>query len=432
MSLLPFRNVPDAVIAVIPARGGSKGIPHKNLREVGGRPLIARAVDTCVACPAIDLVVVSTDDDAIAGAARAAGAEIVERPTELSGDAATSESALLHALTTLRDRGMTPDVLVFVQATSPFIDPDDIAEAVEQVRAGELDVVFAAVETYEFLWARETQDDGSVLVQAVNHEAAHRPRRQDREPHWRETGAFYVMDAAGFAAAGHRFFGRLGVAPVAERDAIEIDTPEQLKSARRTATPDAPGTAPLSPAMAARLAGVRVLVTDFDGVHTDDRAVVADDGSESVIVSRADGHGIKLLRHAGIPMLILSTETNGVVGRRAEKLGVECLQGIDDKWTALQHWLQAHDLGAADAAYVGNDVNDLECMAHVGLPIAVADADPIVRAAAAHVTTRRGGRGAVREIADLLAEHRTPAGGYDVADRHQAKIPRPTRQGASL
>ena len=143
------------MIAVIPARGGSKGIPHKNLREVGGRPLIGRAVDTCVACPAIDLVVVSTDDDAIAGAARAAGAEIVERPAELSGDAATSESALLHALTALRDRDISPDVLVFVQATSPFIDPDDIAGAVEQVRSGELDVVFAAVETYEFLWARE-------------------------------------------------------------------------------------------------------------------------------------------------------------------------------------------------------------------------------------------------------------------------------------
>ncbi|CAN5830296.1 hypothetical protein BH24ACT6_BH24ACT6_14640 [soil metagenome] len=105
MSLLPFRNVPDAVIAVIPARGGSKGIPHKNLREVGGRPLLARAVDTCVARPAIDLVVVSTDDDAIAGTARAAGAEIVERPAELSGAAATSESALLHALTALRDTG---------------------------------------------------------------------------------------------------------------------------------------------------------------------------------------------------------------------------------------------------------------------------------------------------------------------------------------
>ncbi|MBA3803696.1 MAG: HAD hydrolase family protein, partial [Acidimicrobiia bacterium] len=171
----------------------------------------------------------------------------------------------------------------------------------------------------------------------------------------------------------------------------------------------------------------------FDGVHTDDRAVVADDGSESVIVSRADGHGIKLLRHAGVPVLILSTETNGVVSRRAEKLRVECLQGIDDKWTALQHWLRDHDIGAAEAAYVGNDVNDLECMAHVGLAIAVADADPIVRAAAAHVTSRRGGRGAVREIADLLAAHRTTVGDHDAADRDHTEPPRRRRrQGASL
>ncbi|MEJ7719359.1 MAG: HAD hydrolase family protein [Ilumatobacteraceae bacterium] len=163
-----------------------------------------------------------------------------------------------------------------------------------------------------------------------------------------------------------------------------------------------------------------MLVTDFDGVHTDDRAVVADDGSESVIVSRADGHGIKLLRRAGIPMLILSTETNGVVGRRAEKLGVECLQGIDDKWTALQHWLQAHDLGAADAAYVGNDVNDLECMAHVGLPIAVADADPIVRAAAAHVTAARRSRRGARD-------RRPPCGASHARRRPRRRRPTPSK-----
>jgi YrbI family 3-deoxy-D-manno-octulosonate 8-phosphate phosphatase len=392
----------DIVVAIIPARGGSKGVPGKNLVTVGGRSLVARAIDACRRAGNIDQVFVSTDDDAIAAEAERYGASLIRRPADLATDQATSESALLHALDELGPAGdgaTSPQVVVFVQCTSPFIDPHALAAAVSRVASGDVDVAFSAVPTYEFLWS-VAPDDSARLAKGLNHDAAVRLRRQDRQPDWRETGAFYVMDAAGFRAAQHRFFGRVAVEPVAEADAIEIDTPEQVEVARALARAR-PVTATTD------LSAVVALVTDFDGVHTDDRASLGEDGTESVVVSRADGHGISLLREAGIPVLILSKETNPVVGRRATKLGVDCRQGITEKLPALERWLTEHALDPALTAYVGNDVNDLSCMAAVGFPIAVADAQPIVVDHAVYVTERRGGRGAVREVADRILTRRS-------------------------
>ena len=129
-------------VAVIPARGGSKGVPRKNVRKVGGIPLIARAITSARAADGIDRVVVSTDDHEIAAVARAWGAEVGTRPAELSGDTASSESALEHAIDELARLGIEVGILVFLQATSPFIDPADLDAAIERVRAGESDTVF--------------------------------------------------------------------------------------------------------------------------------------------------------------------------------------------------------------------------------------------------------------------------------------------------
>jgi YrbI family 3-deoxy-D-manno-octulosonate 8-phosphate phosphatase len=149
---------------------------------------------------------------------------------------------------------------------------------------------------------------------------------------------------------------------------------------------------------------VDAVVTDFDGVHTDDRAYLSQDGTESVAVSRSDGMGIALLKMAGVPVLILSTEVNPVVRARADKHGVPVLHGVADKAAVLEKWL--HDAGwdPARVAYVGNDVNDLGCLALVGWPIATPDAHPSVLAAARLVLTRHGGDGAIREVCDLILQ----------------------------
>jgi N-acylneuraminate cytidylyltransferase len=218
------------VVAVIPARGGSKGVPAKNVRRVGGVPLVARAVASARRAALIDEVYVSTEDDAIASTAVDAGGRIVHRPLGLAGDTASSESALLHALDVIDAEHGGADILVFIQSTSPFIDPLDLDAAVQRVRDGESDVVFAAARTHGFLW-RETESG----AQGINHDERFRLRRQDSEPQYLETGAFYVMRVDGFRVAGHRFFGRVGIAVVPELTAIDVDTTDDLETARRLA-----------------------------------------------------------------------------------------------------------------------------------------------------------------------------------------------------
>ena len=372
------------VVAVIPARGGSKGVPGKNLRRVGGLPLVTRAVASAREASLIDTVYVSTDDAAIAWAARAAGALVVDRPVDLAGDTASSEVALFHALDSITPQ---PDIIVFIQATSPFIDPADLDAAIARVCDGESDVVFAARRTHAFLW--KTTSEGAV---GVNHDASFRLRRQDSEPQFQETGAFYVMRVDGFRRAGFRFFGRIGVAVVPDLTAMEIDSLDDLELARAIAPQ----------VNRFELIDVDAVVTDFDGVHTDDRVHVGSDGSESITASRSDGMGVELLRKAGIPVLILSKETNPVVAARAAKLRVESLQSVEDKRSALAEWALERGIDLARIAYLGNDINDLPCLELVGWPIAVADAHPAVLSAARVVLSRPGGHGAVRELADRV------------------------------
>lgn len=379
------------MVCVIPARGGSKGLPGKNIARVGGVPLIARAVAAARAASSIGTVLVSTDDDGIAAAAVAEGARIVRRPASLSGDEASSESAVLHALDALPEQ---PDIVVFVQATSPFISPADLEHAVELIRTGRFDSVFAARSSHGFLW--RTDADGQAI--GVNHDATRRLRRQEREPEFLETGAFYAFRTDGFRAAGFRFFGRVGIVPVAELSGIEIDTADDLELARASA--------PLH--HRPHVVDVDAVVTDFDGVHTDDRVSLTFDGREAVTVNRSDGMGVERLRRNGVPFLILSKEQNPVVSSRAAKLRVAVLQGVDDKLPALQAWADSIDVPLSRIAYLGNDVNDLECLRAVGWPVAVADAHPEVRAAARLILRRRGGDGAVRELSDAVLSARVP------------------------
>src|SRR3990170_3916107 len=149
---------------------------------------------------------------------------------------------------------------------------------------------------------------------------------------------------------------------------------------------------------------IRLVAFDFDGVFTDNRVYVFEDGREAVLCSRADGLGLQKLRAAGVETVIISTETNPVVAARARKLKIRCLQGLDDKLGALNDLAREMGLELSQVAFVGNDINDLPCLAAVGLPIVVRDAHPDVVPYARYQTKTAGGRGAVREICDLLAE----------------------------
>ncbi len=154
------------------------------------------------------------------------------------------------------------------------------------------------------------------------------------------------------------------------------------------------------------LRSIRLVVFDFDGVFTDNRVLVAEDGREAVFCSRSDGFGVQLLQKAGVQCVVLSAETNSVVTARSRKLGLECVQGRWNKQEALDQILREKGVAPSDAAYVGNDVNDLGCLARVGISICVADAHPAVKAASRLSTARPGGAGAVREVCEWILEAR--------------------------
>lgn len=147
---------------------------------------------------------------------------------------------------------------------------------------------------------------------------------------------------------------------------------------------------------------IKLLVSDFDGVMTDNRVLVDENGKESVFVNRSDGLAVGILRKRGIKTIVLSTETNGVVSARARKSNIECLQSVCDKAAALKEYCVNNGFDLENVAYIGNDINDLEVMKLVGTKIVPADAYEEVKSIADIITKAKGGCGVIREVVDIF------------------------------
>lgn len=386
------------VLAIIPARGGSKAIPRKNVQMLLGVPLLAHTIEQAQCVQSIARVIVSTDDPEIGRVSHRYGAEVVWRPAEISGDSASSELALLYTLDHLVEtEGAVPDLLVFLQCTSPLTLAEDIDGTVQALLDAKADSALTVTPFHYFLW--QPGEDGNAV--GINHDKRVRSLRQERPPQYRETGAVYVMRTAGFRQARHRFFGKTAMYVMPPERCLEIDDPvdfqvaevlmqERQRSNRLGCLPDP----------------VRALIMDFDGVFTDNRVFVDQEGRESVVCNRGDGWGLARLREAGLPMLVLSTEQNPIVQARCGKLGLACRHGLDDKLKVLDAWLAERGIPHDGVVYVGNDVNDLACLSAVGCGVVVADAHPDVLSAARIQLAGRGGQGVLREISDLILQQR--------------------------
>jgi YrbI family 3-deoxy-D-manno-octulosonate 8-phosphate phosphatase len=152
------------------------------------------------------------------------------------------------------------------------------------------------------------------------------------------------------------------------------------------------------------LARVRLAVFDFDGVFTDNRVWVNERGEEALAFSRSDGLGLRRLDDVGVRYVIVSMEQNPIVGARAKKLQADCVQGIADKLAVVRERTAEAGVSLEDTAFIGNDINDAECLRVVGCPVVPADAWPEVKPLARWVLTRGGGDGCVREFCDGVWE----------------------------
>jgi N-acylneuraminate cytidylyltransferase len=213
---------PIQTIAIIPARGGSKGIPHKNIYPFNGKPLICWNIAAALEAETITNVLVSTDDAEIAAISKEAGASVIMRPDALSTDIASSEQALIHALKSLKQ---TPELTVFLQCTSPLTQSVDIDHCIKKLLETKADCAFTATESHRFLWKNPDNATG------VNHKITERKRRQELEKEYAENGAVYVMRTTGFLQTQHRFFGKTVISEMPAIRSWEIDSLEDIRIA---------------------------------------------------------------------------------------------------------------------------------------------------------------------------------------------------------
>jgi N-acylneuraminate cytidylyltransferase len=287
-----------------------------------------------------------------------------------------------------------PDLIVFLQCTSPVREKDDIDRAVRHLLQSGADSVFSATESKWLLWRLS---DGR--AESFNYDYRDRRREQDMAAEWRENGSIYVFRPWVLREGGNRLGGKITLYEMNYWSSFQVDSAEDLdlcdwivrrheRRGRVSALPDT----------------IKAVVFDFDGVFTDNRVMVSEDGGEAVQCNRADGLGLDYLRSTGIPLLVLSTERNPVVAARCRKLQIECRQGLADKLAALKQFARERQIPLSSIVYVGNDLNDVQCLVEVGCGIVVADAHSSVKDTAAIILTRRGGDGAVREVCDLIRE----------------------------
>jgi N-acylneuraminate cytidylyltransferase len=399
------------VLAIVPARGGSKGIPRKNIRPFAGYPLIAYSIAAGLQAETVTRVIVTTDDEGIAEVARRYGAETpFLRPAELAQDRTTDLPVFQHALTWLAEHeNYRPDIIVHLRPTTPVRPPDLVDKSVSLLLAHpEADSVRGITPAHENpfkMWLIEGENKPiKPLITVPGIEESYNAPRQVLPTAYQHTGLIDVMRPDTVLKL-NSMSGKT-ILPIIFNPnyAADLDTPADWARAEQAVIRGGPKMVwPGNPrrAMPER---VKLLVLDFDGVLTDNRVWVDQDGHEMVAANRSDSLGIIMLRQAGVETVVISMETNPVVAARCRKMNVPYIQGENDKVSALKKLLADRKIDASGVVYLGNDVNDLPCFPLADWAVAVADSLPEVASQADYVLTRPGGHAAVRELCDLILD----------------------------
>ena len=404
------------ILALIPARGGSKGIPRKNIRPFAGYPLIAWSIAAAKGSQTVTRVIVSTDNDEIASVAREFGAEApFLRPAKFADDNTTDLPVFDHALQWLAENEKYhPEIVVQLRPTSPIrprgLVDDAINVLLNHKEADSVRGVVLAGQNPHKMW-RISGDHGPMknLLDVPGIEEPYNAPRQILPPIYWQTGHVDAIRAETIIKGGSMSGGVIYPIILDSRYTVDIDNLQDwARCEHLVSTGELDMVTPGKPRRPMPKT-VKLIITDFDGVITDNRVWTDQDGRETVVASRSDSMKIKQVREIGIDVIILSSEPNPVVAARAKKMGVEAIHGVglQDKGRVMRDVLAEKKVNAGEVVYIGNDWNDLPCFEIAGWAVAVADAYPDVLRAADHVLAKAGGHGALRELCDLILKMRT-------------------------
>jgi len=398
------------VLALIPARGGSKGIPRKNIKKFAGYPLIAYSIAAGLQSRLVTRVIVSTDDPEIAEIANEWGGETpFLRPDEFARDNTLDFPVMKHCLDWLAENeDYHPDVIVWLRPTSPIRPTSCVDDAIQLLLDHpEADSVRGVVSAGQNPFKMWTLDEKSGVLKPLLRvegiqEPYNAPRQVLPDAYW-QTGHIDAIRTKTILEKQSVTGDVILPLMIDPRYTVDIDVPSDWEIAEKSLQHD--GLDMIDPASERREfpEKVSLIVLDFDGVMTDDRVWVNDKGEEMVAANRSDGLGIERLKaETDIQVMVLSRETNPVVKARCEKLNLPVLQAVQDKGVAIRQVIAEKQISSSEVIFVGNDINDLVVFPEVGFTVAPVDAHQDVLRRVDLVLSKKGGRGAVRELCDMI------------------------------
>lgn len=372
--------------AFIPVRGGSKGIPLKNIKPLGGKPLVQWVIDSAKYSKKITRIVVATDsfqiEQCVTKHNKLHPIEFFPRTEEDSNDTASSEDILIKFAKSVDPE----DIVVFIQATSPLISSKEINTGIEYVESGEADSCVSVVCQKRFTW----DHDGN-----PNYDIANRPRRQDYDGLLVENGAFYISKAKDIISSGCRVSGNIKTVMCDKSTYTEIDEISDWNEIE----------AKLSKNKNHCISDIKLFVTDVDGTLTDGKVLVDKNGNTQKSFNIKDGLGMSAIRQYGIGVAWITGSEDLCIKERASHLKIEDVYySIHNKHEAILDLCSKYEIETKNIAYIGDDVNDIFVLRHVGLSFCPVDAVQAVRDSVDVVVSRNGGEGAVREAIDFILD----------------------------
>uniref|UniRef100_UPI0037E710EA N-acylneuraminate cytidylyltransferase A n=1 Tax=Semicossyphus pulcher TaxID=241346 RepID=UPI0037E710EA len=382
------------VAALILARGGSKGIPLKNIKMLAGVPLIGWVLRAAVDSEMFDSVWVSTDHDEIEKVAKAWGAKVHRRSPEVSKDSSTSLDTIQEFIR------LNPevDVICNIQATSPCLHPFHLKGALELITLQGFDSVFSVVRKHHFRW-QEVKKGSGELTTPCNLDPAKRPRRQDWDGELCENGSFYFTTRDLVMKEGRLQGGKLAYFEMLPEYSVDIDVDIDWPVAEQRVlrygyfgrnTPEM----------------VHLMFCNVSGCLTEGRIFMSVSGEEMVSINTRDTMGIRMLQKEEVEVVLLTSSADPVAQKLSDKLakktGCKVMEVGEEPLDVLKKEVEQRKLDWKDVAYMGNDIPDVNCLNLAGLSAVPRDAPVVAINSAKYTCHSVGGKGAMREFAEHI------------------------------